>query len=538
MSMEKTVQIFIAATSFLCSEEAYERLSSYLARLKEHFRSEPEYEEIMRDIESRIAEKLLEQNHVLITNTDVATVIAEIGEVSEIDTDTNATAAPEKRLYRDPDTALIAGVASGIAAYFNVSALFIRLIFVLSLLFGGTGFIVYAILWLVVPEATTAAQKLEMNGKAVTFTAIGDMVRARGMQNEQHSALRRFTASLRSALTNVIQFSARVFGLIIMAGSFIGIICLSVLLGIILTNWNAPYNDIPFREASSPPLLGTAVASGYIVFLVPLLFIFAFGLRLLRTRFTIPAAVGFGLIGIWSFALVLAGVSGVKIAGDYYTYIETNPAYAIVTETHDLEPIERLIVNGVRVRIQAGDAYGVTMEGRAESVERVLLTSDSNVLTIGMEEPAESCLFCDHAQPMLTITLPQIAIIEITNGSVSFDDYVFEELSVAAENGSMYGSLEGEHLTIVAENGTVRSDIEVDRLALTGDRVSVMLSGTAQTADFSLTNAVLYADSLVVQNGTLTANDSYAELDVRGTLEQSTDKASEVHLEERSTGTE
>ncbi|MBN2773608.1 MAG: PspC domain-containing protein [Prolixibacteraceae bacterium] len=77
-----------------------------------------------------------------------------------------------KKLYRDPDHKVIGGVCGGLAAYFNMDPVIMRLIFVFLFLINGLGLLVYIILWIAVPEAKTTAQRLEMRGKAVTVDNI------------------------------------------------------------------------------------------------------------------------------------------------------------------------------------------------------------------------------------------------------------------------------------------------------------------------------------------------------------------------------
>jgi phage shock protein PspC (stress-responsive transcriptional regulator) len=105
-----------------------------------------------------------------------------------------------KRLFRDPDHRVIGGVASGLAAYFNIEVWIPRLIFCLPLIaslivsifrnafdfdgpafftggFGGTLFITYIILWIVLPEAVTASDKLEMRGEKIDLESIKNTIK-------------------------------------------------------------------------------------------------------------------------------------------------------------------------------------------------------------------------------------------------------------------------------------------------------------------------------------------------------------------------
>lgn len=534
--MEKTIQIFIASTSFLCTEEAFSALSSYLERLKAHFETEPDRDEIIGDIELRIAEKLLEQNHPLIQIADVSTVIAEVGDISQIDDaaeEPSREARAEKRLYRDTDTAVIAGVAGGIAAYFGVSPIFMRLLFLVSLFFGGTGFFIYIMLWIVIPEAKTSAQKLQMHGKPVTFESIGTTVKTRIAESEQNGAFRRVSSFSYSIVSKTLSFGAKALGIFIAFGSFVGLITLTVFLGIVLTNWNAPYNDIPLREASSTLLLGSALISGYIAASIPLLFIFALGFRLVRNRTIMPAVLGFALIGVWSLALVALGVSGVRIGGDYYMYRETSPEYATVVETRNIDPFDRIVIDDAQVQVQQGDAYEVTLEGRTKDIERIMLSSADNILTVATTEAPNDCFFCTHSTPTVTVTVPGIASLEAKDSTVSFSDYTDDVLEIATENSSIRGSLNINELTASVKNTNFRSDFAVQNLTLNATDSSFTLGGNVENASITLQDTSLYADALVIQNATLNTSDSYAELDVRGTFEQNADDESNIILEER-----
>ena len=535
--MEKTIQIFIASTTFHCTEEAYARLSSCLERLKAHFEHEEDKEEIMRDIESRIAEKLLEFKTDLITNDTVSGVIAEIGEVADIEGDTVSTIVDEpiekadRRFYRDADTAVVAGVASGLAAYLNVNVVLLRILLVGSVFFGGMGILAYAILWLVVPKATTAAQKLEMQGKPVTFEAISRVVKERIEDGRTSSLLSRFMTQIRDALVRVLRFIVKVSGLLLMVGSFVAVVGLTIFLGVVLTNWGASYNDIPFRESSSSLLITIAAFSAYLAASIPLLFTFVLGFRLLRKRVILPSLAGFVLLGVWALTLTSTAVSGVKIAGDYYAYTEANPEYARVSEVQEVAPFDRIVVDSSRVRIVQGDTYEVLFEGRVRDMKNASTSLEAGVLTITTVDPDTSCIFCDHDTPDITVTVPSLTEVDVQQARVSFDDYSDDELVLTIEDGTVYGTLDVEQLTVASSNGSMRADLTAQNLILTSRGTVFTLTGTASTSALTLTESVFYGDAFVMQTATLEAENSHAELDVRGTLTRTIDEESNIFLE-------
>ncbi|HRR92978.1 MAG TPA: PspC domain-containing protein, partial [Bacteroidales bacterium] len=81
------------------------------------------------------------------------------------------------RMYRDPDNRMIGGVCAGIAAYWHIEPLVIRIIFLALVFAGGLGLLIYLILWIVLPEARTTAQKIEMRGEPVDIHNIKESVK-------------------------------------------------------------------------------------------------------------------------------------------------------------------------------------------------------------------------------------------------------------------------------------------------------------------------------------------------------------------------
>lgn len=174
--MNKTVSIHLAGVFFHIDETAYEKLHQYLESIKSRFGNVQERNEIMNDIEARIAELFsdkLDKNRQVINLNDVEEVISVMGEPKDY-TDSEAFEDDEaayskqdtnKRLYRDPDLKILGGVSGGLSHYFNVDVVWIRIIWVLLVLAGfGSGIILYIVLWAIVPEAKTTSEKLSMKG--------------------------------------------------------------------------------------------------------------------------------------------------------------------------------------------------------------------------------------------------------------------------------------------------------------------------------------------------------------------------------------
>jgi len=180
--MNKTIIININSIVFHIEEDAYEVLRSYMIDIKKHFGHSEDSREILEDIENRISEMFTEKiqagSKEVLNMDDVNAVIEQMGRVSDFESEqqddyttyqgeANAgTYKVGKKLMRDPDDKVFSGVCSGLGHFFGIEAKWVRLLFVLFVLVGGSGVLVYVILWIVMPLAVTRADKMEMRGEA------------------------------------------------------------------------------------------------------------------------------------------------------------------------------------------------------------------------------------------------------------------------------------------------------------------------------------------------------------------------------------
>ncbi|MFC2138684.1 PspC domain-containing protein [Bacteroidota bacterium] len=185
--MKETIKVNISGVIFHIDEDGYDKLRIYLDKISNHFKNKKEGKEIIDDIESRIAElfkeKLTKVKQV-ISLKDVEEVISVMGEPEDICNDfTYETEqevgyeSTEKRLYRDPEHAVLGGVSGGLAAFFNIDIVWMRLAFVFLFLINGFGLLLYLILWAFVPKARTTAERLEMKGERITISNIEKSVK-------------------------------------------------------------------------------------------------------------------------------------------------------------------------------------------------------------------------------------------------------------------------------------------------------------------------------------------------------------------------
>ncbi len=184
--MKKTLNTNINGISFIIDEDAYKVLNTYLSSIKSHFENKKSHEEIISDIEARIAElfqQMLNDKKQVLNIEDVNKVKEQMGQPSDFDQDTEEEtvyyAKPprsKKRLYRDINDRMIGGVCSGLGAYFNIDTVWVRLLFVVVTI-SGLSPLAYLILWVIIPAARTVSERLEMQGDPVNISNIEKSIR-------------------------------------------------------------------------------------------------------------------------------------------------------------------------------------------------------------------------------------------------------------------------------------------------------------------------------------------------------------------------
>ncbi|MDR2810692.1 MAG: PspC domain-containing protein [Tannerellaceae bacterium] len=191
--MKKTLTVNLGGTVFHIDEDAYRLLEKYLSNLRIHFGKEEGVDEIMNDFELRISEILSERirlGYEVITIEHVEAVIKQMGKVEDIfgeesthseestheSTTQQTRERVNKRFFRNPDDRMLGGVCSGLAAYMGWDPTPVRLLLFFLMFFYGVTIPIYLILWLVVPLAQTATEKLQMRGESITVENIGKTV--------------------------------------------------------------------------------------------------------------------------------------------------------------------------------------------------------------------------------------------------------------------------------------------------------------------------------------------------------------------------
>lgn len=252
--MKPTININLAGYPFTIDDDAYRLLKDYLDTIRYAFETQDDTEDLAADIESRIAEILVEKDPSgirIITRDEISKVIERIGKPSEFieieqtvkykdgkpseetkveeekvipppyDPSRNYNAPFRKKLYRDPQNSMLGGVCSGLAYYLNIDVTIVRLLtVVLFFLSATTVGIAYIVLWIVVPEAVTPLQKMQMMGQEPTMENIGKNVTENHRQEdskqeggETQKGSRNFLSSALSIFVKCLIFLGLLVGL-------------------------------------------------------------------------------------------------------------------------------------------------------------------------------------------------------------------------------------------------------------------------------------------------------------------------------------
>ncbi|MDT8432255.1 MAG: PspC domain-containing protein [Bacteroidales bacterium] len=347
--MKKAIKINLNGSIFHIDEDAYEMLKKYLDAISRHFSNKEEGEEILRDIESRIAELFQEKKKKedeIISISLVKEVIEIMGDPEEIvdpvEDGTRGSGSTQssytgrsRRLYRDPENSVLGGVSGGLGAYFSIDPLIFRILFLVFFFFGGASILVYLILWIVLPKAETAAQKLEMHGEPVNVSNIEKKVREEyeaTKENVKKAANSETAKKTKKAAGNVFSEIGKILILfvkvmLILIGTAFVISGIGIIVGLISGTFIGlhvfPFSDysfslgdllVPFSDPVSITLLMIALT---LLFLIPVIAMIYGLVKLIFGIRTRNRGLMIGSTMLWFVALIMTvGILAIE-TGNY-----------------------------------------------------------------------------------------------------------------------------------------------------------------------------------------------------------------------------
>ena len=343
--MNKTTSINLGGYFFHIDEDAFKKLSNYFDAVRRSL-SPDGREEIIKDIESRISEIFTEKlgtTKQVIGLKEVDDVIAIMGQPEDYKIEDEApkneyyssysnTGSTTKKLYRDKENSLLGGVMSGLGHYFGVDPLWLRIIMVILFFGFGTGLVLYLILWILVPEATTTSQKLEMRGEPINISNIEKKVKegfseiSDKFSNLDHdkiaSTARHGAQQVGSTIGDIITTLFKAFGKIV--GFFILLFATIAFLAIVVSSiillFSNALPDVLVQDIVHTPFkFDIPLWSQGLMFLftfgIPLFFFVLLGLRLmLPNTKSIGNYAKFTLLSIWLLSLFCTIFVGINYA--------------------------------------------------------------------------------------------------------------------------------------------------------------------------------------------------------------------------------
>ena len=397
--MNKTININLGGIFFHIDEIAFQKLKRYLDAIRRSLSDDPKgRDEIITDIESRISELLsdrVKDARQVVNESDIDEIVEIMGQPEDYAVDEElfmddggksySSSSSNKKLFRDGDDKFLGGVSSGIAHYFSVDVIWIRLAWLLLAFFGfGTGIVIYIILWILLPEAKTTAEKLQMEGEPVNISNIEKKIRAEfedasvrvkgaakdvgdavkeGYENVTDSLkkkdLKKHQNRAKSGLQDLIDTLGKIIVTFFMViGKFIGVILIIVsiaaLIGLIISLFTAGAVDFigvysmldGDFQIINPTGVPIWVFSLLILILmgIPFLMLFFLGLFILSSKSKILSRTAkFVLLGIWIIALLGAIYVGVRQAAEFAyegSSVELNDIVVVPTDTLSVKMID------------------------------------------------------------------------------------------------------------------------------------------------------------------------------------------------------
>ncbi len=465
--MKEITRISLAALPYNIEVTAKKDLEKYLHAIENALGADAD---AMKEIESRIAELFSERGVLgekVISAADVTAVKQQLGDPKEFIDDAAAeeigavaaSTATEKRLMRDTNNQLVGGVCSGLAAYFRVDTVWMRVgMVVMTFLTSGAMIPTYLIMWLVMPPARTAAERLQMQGKPVTLEAIQEESVIVAKRNDEH---------------NMVLTMLR-----IMAGIGLLIVAAVAIMGLVTFGYHVMVDpNAALTTTQERALFGALLAAGvtFIIFCVTI------ARALFTNRYTKRFWITLGILSVLGVGFFSTGVLGY---GVLHTSILAEAERSNVTTSLDAEKIagiKGLVVDGDNTLVHyVATTDTPKIEVRyskmmSKSAPKVEVTRTGDVVSIGAfaDKPVMCMGYC---QDIVTVMVygPALTTLTVQSGSARYETNGQDALAL-----------------------TMKKQTDV---AFVGTRAIQTLNATVEesslaTTEANVVNAVLHTDS-------------------------------------------
>jgi phage shock protein C len=452
--MNKVLNINLGGMPLTIDDDAYRLLENYLQSLHNHFRNSDGYEEIMSDIEARLGELLREGmgKRTIAGTQDVKNAVSIMGTPEDFgaesinDTTEKAKTSSSgrsnteggiktgKRLFRDGENKMVGGVCSGLAAYFGLDdPTWVRILLAILGFTMGSGVLIYFIMWALIPEAKTTADRLAMQGESVDVNSIAKAVEE-GAQNFSkklnefgnpenqarfNDSVHRISAKIGEVIQTLLKGMGG-FGKVILAiiavFLIIGLV-VSWISGIFSVVWAYPFFGYLSMSKAMPVI---AILASFALVSIPITLLVLFLRRIFLKRPASNALVG-GLWTVWGISWALLGVFGGKMVREFNHKAEftqtmnlanpnaetltvkilENPNGDLATQLGNIQVSEDyLIVEGTQIRVEKSESDKLelvkTVYSRGRNLEEARKLSNS--LDLKVESVGDKLIIANSFQ--------------------------------------------------------------------------------------------------------------------------------------------
>jgi phage shock protein PspC (stress-responsive transcriptional regulator) len=310
--MNEITRIHLGRQAFTIAVDAQKTLQAYLDAIKKQ--AGENSDDVIKEVELRMAELLAERgvtSDKVVLMEDIQFLKDQLGSPKDFKEDREdesadqADASATKRLFRDTDNAMIAGVAAGLANYFKIDVLLVRVLFIIGALAGGWGILLYIALWLLVPETKSSSDRLQMLGKAVTAQNLKEIVDRADFQGAAHRA----GGTVSRLLNSVFKTFFKIVGIAFIIAGLAGLFGLIVAASYIVMHNGQVFQDSFFPVGHTETLL---LVTGFILAGIIALLLVLAGLGEVRRKWPIPSWMTGIILGIFFIGLAI----GIALAAD------------------------------------------------------------------------------------------------------------------------------------------------------------------------------------------------------------------------------
>jgi phage shock protein PspC (stress-responsive transcriptional regulator) len=466
--MKEITRIHIARTPYSAEVDAKKALEEYLAAIKKSLSAD---DDAMREIEARIVEILAGRgiaNEGVITHKDVEAIEAQLGAPSDFaDEDAPEESVEqnmsERRLMRDTSRGVLGGVCAGIANYYGVNVMWPRLVAVLiALITSGTAIFVYIVMWIVVPPARTAAEKLQMRGKPVTLAAL---------QSESKEEVREVPERSKPFV---------VFVRVLLGLAFVGTGLMSIVALVAVSVVRKPLFGYSFHDLSSGGMLASIGVAYAGIIAAAILFAILMGLgayasfawRLTKRLAVLGSVVV--ILGLVSFGTAVGfGIYGVNQIHQQIDQLKVTDASKLA----NLNGISTAVIednSSIAVKyVVTNDAPHVAithLKGQSTAKVSIVKTGDAAKIAINDEGTCEYSDYECNGFSGVTIYGPELKQLAVDHGELEYQEVKTSELDADVNNDTeltLHGSFESLVANVDDSASLSASDAAIQKVALT-----------------------------------------------------------------------